>query len=92
MSKPAATNAPTNAGTNTSSNTNQPAASNTANMNHAATNTSAANKPIVGNKESMLYHKPGCPSYDKVAPKNRVEFPTVEAAEKAGYKKAGDCP
>ena len=29
---------------------------------------------IIGNKNSMIYHFPSCPSYDKVAEKNRVYF------------------
>jgi hypothetical protein len=77
-------------------------ATNTANANHAAnTNATAAKntnaaatsgKPILGNSATKLYHKPGCPNYDKIAPKNQVKFATEEDAQKAGYKKAGDCP
>ena len=28
--------------------------------------------PIVGNKRSKIYHWPGCPNYDDIAPQNRV--------------------
>lgn len=33
----------------------------------------------------------GCSSYSKVSEKNQVRFDSVEAAEKAGYKLAGNC-
>jgi endonuclease YncB( thermonuclease family)/methylphosphotriester-DNA--protein-cysteine methyltransferase len=47
---------------------------------------------IVGNKNSMKYHRPDCSGYRDMAEKNRVFFKTVEAAEAAGYKRAGNCP
>jgi micrococcal nuclease len=47
--------------------------------------------PIVGNQKSKVYHWPGCPDYDKVSGKNRVTFPSREAAEQAGYRPAGNC-
>lgn len=31
-----------------------------------------ATGPIVGNRNSKIYHHPGCPSYMRVGPKNRV--------------------
>ncbi|EPQ1815245.1 endonuclease/exonuclease/phosphatase family protein, partial [Pseudomonas aeruginosa] len=40
---------------------------------------------------SRIFHWPGCPSYDKVSPKNRVEFSSVQEAEAAGYRLAGNC-
>ena len=46
---------------------------------------------IVGNKNSKIYHLPGCSSYSKVSEKNQIRFDSVEAAEKAGYKLAGNC-
>ena len=46
---------------------------------------------IVGNQKSKVYHWPGCPDYDKVSAKNRVTFPSREAAEQAGYRPAGNC-
>jgi endonuclease YncB( thermonuclease family)/methylphosphotriester-DNA--protein-cysteine methyltransferase len=47
---------------------------------------------IVGNKNSMKYHRPDCPGYRDMAEKNRAFFKTVEEAEAAGYKRAGNCP
>jgi hypothetical protein len=44
--------------------------------------------PIVGNQKSRVYHWPGCPDYDKVSAKNRITFPSREAAEHAGYRPA----
>ena len=47
---------------------------------------------IIGNSNSNIYHLPvGCPSYDKVSPKNSVEFGSVSEAERAGYRIAGNC-
>lgn len=48
-------------------------------------------EPIVGNQRSKVYHWPGCPAYAKVSTKNRVTFPSREAAEQAGYRSAGNC-
>lgn len=47
---------------------------------------------IVGNANSKIYHLPsGCPSYDKVSTKNRVEFTSAANAESAGYRIAKNC-
>ncbi|HEX8845423.1 MAG TPA: thermonuclease family protein [Pyrinomonadaceae bacterium] len=46
---------------------------------------------IVGNKNSKVYHAPGCPGYTKVSEKNRVIFKSAAEAEAAGYKRAGNC-
>ena len=47
---------------------------------------------IVGNKHSKIYHRPDCPDYGRVSAENRVEFSSVEEAEKAGYRAAQNCP
>ena len=47
---------------------------------------------IRGNKRTMIYHWPGCPNYDDIAPHNRVTFRTSEEAERAGYRAARNCP
>jgi hypothetical protein len=47
---------------------------------------------IRGNKRSMIYHWPGCPNYDDIAPNNRVYFKTRAEAEAAGYRAAKNCP
>ncbi len=47
---------------------------------------------VRGNKNSKVYHLPqGCPSYEKVSQKNRVEFSNESHARAAGYRKAGNC-
>lgn len=47
---------------------------------------------IIGNRNSRKYHRPDCPGYRDMAEKNRVFFKSVEEAEAAGYKRAGNCP
>jgi deoxyribonuclease I len=47
---------------------------------------------IKGNRRSMIYHLPTCPSYDKVSAKNMVTFKTEAEAAKAGYRKTKNCP
>ena len=56
-----------------------------------ASTTSSTVGPIIGNQRSKVYHWPGCLDYDKVSAKNRVAFPSREAAEQAGYRPAGNC-
>ena len=56
-----------------------------------ASNVSAGAGAVRGNANSHIFHLPGCPSYDKVSPKNRVEFSGAQEAEAAGYRLAGNC-
>src|SRR5262245_55784123 len=46
---------------------------------------------VVGNRNSRAYHQPTCPSVRRMAERNRVEFRSAAKAEKAGYRRAGDC-
>ena len=46
---------------------------------------------VLGNKNSKIYHWPGCPGYTKVADKNKVMFKTRVEAEAAGYRAAKNC-
>ncbi|MBL8203924.1 MAG: hypothetical protein JNM09_06810 [Blastocatellia bacterium] len=46
---------------------------------------------IIGNRNSGIYHLPGCPSYSRVAAHNREYYCTEEEAMKAGYRKARNC-
>lgn len=46
---------------------------------------------VIGNRNSSIYHLPGCRSYNKVAPRNRVMFSSAKEAEKSGFRKARDC-
>ena len=56
----------------------------------AASNAAAGE--IVGNRRSKIYAWPGCGTYDKMSPDNRVVFPSREAAEQDGYRAARNCP
>jgi hypothetical protein len=47
---------------------------------------------VIGNRRSHVYGWPGCGSYDKMSPANRIEFRSREAAERAGYRAAKNCP
>jgi hypothetical protein len=47
---------------------------------------------IVGNRRSKIYAWPGCGTYDKMAPENRVLFPSREIADQQGYRVARNCP
>ncbi len=46
---------------------------------------------IIGNKNSRIFHWPGCPSYLKVSEKNRVLFATRAEARGAGFRAARNC-
>lgn len=47
---------------------------------------------VRGNRNSRVYHlSEGCPSYDRVSVRNRIEFSSVAEAEAAGYRRAGNC-
>ena len=48
--------------------------------------------PVIGNKNSKIYHLPNCPGYDKVSEKNQMKFQTAAEAEAAGYRIAKNCP
>lgn len=51
----------------------------------------AAAGPIRGNRNSKVYHLPGCPSYSAMNPKNITPFQSEQQAKQAGYRKAGNC-
>jgi deoxyribonuclease-1 len=60
--------------------------------NQQVTMASVASASVYGNKRSGVYHLPqGCPSYDQISTKNRVQFNTEAAARASGYRKAGNC-
>ncbi|MFN0139882.1 MAG: thermonuclease family protein [Pyrinomonadaceae bacterium] len=46
---------------------------------------------IIGNRNSLIYHTPGCSTYGKVSPKNQMIFKSVQEAEAAGYRRAKNC-
>ncbi len=53
--------------------------------------TQEVDEKIIGNKNSMIYHWPGCPSYHRIAERNKIYFRTRAEAEKAGYRAARNC-
>jgi len=46
---------------------------------------------IIGNRRSHVYHRPTCPGAARMSEGNRVAFASADEAEKAGYRRAGDC-
>lgn len=46
---------------------------------------------VRGNRNSDIYHRPDCPSYNKIAERNRIEFESAAKAVSAGYRIAGNC-
>lgn len=55
-------------------------------------NTSGVPKgSIIGNKNSLVYHTPGCSTYAKVSPQNQAIFATENEAISKGYRMAGGC-
>ena len=48
--------------------------------------------PIRGNRQSRIYHRPDCPSYNSMSEKNMVTFNSMQAAEEAGFRQAKNCP
>jgi micrococcal nuclease len=48
--------------------------------------------PVLGNRKSLIYHRPDCPNYGEIAPRNRVPFKTAAEAVAAGYRLAKNCP
>ena len=52
---------------------------------------SPAAGPVIANKNSRIYHVPGCPNYNDVAERNRVYYKTEAEAQGAGFRKARNC-
>lgn len=53
---------------------------------------SASSGPVRGNRNSHIYHRAqGCPSYNAISAKNRVDFAPEEDAKAQGYRVAGNC-
>jgi endonuclease YncB( thermonuclease family)/methylphosphotriester-DNA--protein-cysteine methyltransferase len=52
---------------------------------------SSVAEPIIGNRNSKIYHKPGCPGYKSVSEKNQVKFNSAAEAEAGGFTLAKNC-
>ena len=46
---------------------------------------------IKGNRDSRIYHLPGCPNYNDIAERNTVWFKTHDEAKAAGFRMARNC-
>jgi len=51
-----------------------------------------ASPRVIGNSRTSLYHLPSCPGFQNVRDEFRTEFSSVQEAEKAGYRRADNCP
>lgn len=51
----------------------------------------ASDGSVIGNRNSMIYHLPHCPSYSRVSHQNQVRFKSSEDAVSAGFRRAGNC-
>jgi endonuclease YncB( thermonuclease family) len=58
----------------------------------SAASTGAASGEVHGNRNTRVYHLPGCPGYNRMKPTNLVPFATEAEAQQAGYRRAGNCP
>lgn len=58
----------------------------------ASAQVSGSRGSVRGNRNSRAYHRSeGCPSYNAISPKNRVEFASEGDAKAQGYHLAGNC-
>ena len=56
----------------------------------SASSASTSLYPVIGNRKSHIYHRPDCPNYSQVAPRNRVAFNSAKEAEEAGVSSGGE--
>ena len=54
-----------------------------------STDSTSSPYPIIGNRRSHIYHRPDCPNYSQVAPRNRVAFNSTAEAEEGGIEWRG---
>jgi hypothetical protein len=48
--------------------------------------------PVVVSRSGTKYHLLNCPGAQQIKSENKIEFPSAEAAEAAGYGPAANCP
>jgi phosphatidylserine/phosphatidylglycerophosphate/cardiolipin synthase-like enzyme len=58
---------------------------------HAVSQPLAAAGPIIGNRRTRIYQWPGCPYYNRISFRDRVEFATANQAQQSGYRPARNC-
>ena len=77
--------------TKTTPSTNTATETKTQSTTPSAGSTGTTSSPVIGNKNSKIYHLPGCPGYNTVSEKNQVKFNSASEAEAAGYTRAKNC-
>lgn len=69
-----------------------PQPSTTTQSSQPSTSPAPLTNAVRGNQNSKVYHLPqGCPGYDQMSARNRVEFASERDAIAAGFRKAGNC-
>ncbi len=58
----------------------------------SAPGTAASGGSFVASKSGSAYHLLNCPGARNIKEENKVYFQSREAAERAGYRPAGNCP
>lgn len=51
----------------------------------------ASSGPVIGNRNSHIYHDPACSSVGQMSAKNKVLFASAAAAQAAGYRACQRC-
>ncbi len=51
-----------------------------------------AERKIVGNKQSKIYHFEDCPGALRMSDTNKMFFASILQAQQAGFRPAGNCP
>ena len=69
--------------------TNQPSASQGT---EAVESREVAERKIVGNKQSKIYHFEDCPGALRMSEANKIFFASILQARQAGFRPAGNCP
>lgn len=60
--------------------------------NNSYTKVSSTHLLVRGNRNSGVYHlSVGCPSFNRISERNRIEFSSEQEAKKAGFQIAGNC-
>ncbi|MCS7185558.1 MAG: thermonuclease family protein [Armatimonadetes bacterium] len=47
--------------------------------------------PVIGNRRTMVFHRPNCPAVRRISPQNRVSFHNAEAALEKGFHPCREC-
>ncbi len=47
--------------------------------------------PVIGNRNTLTFHRPNCPAVWRIRPQNRLRFPNAEAALSRGFHPCREC-